>query len=178
MEELNDNDDFKDAVKLRSLSTSKKKELSNDEKNFIFGTESSNEEENEKVIKPHKIIASPFPPRPQITEEEITTARKESINSDDEIIIIKDQKRRVELSYSHEIAEGKFKTFSVGVPAASIEVQKDGVSILISKDIEIRPPTLTPCKLKTNNKEYTVIFAGATHTIGRYINIPFIIVEE
>ena len=68
-------------------------------------------------------------------------------------------------------------TFSIGIPAASVEVQKDGGSILISKDIEIRPPTLTPCILKTSGKEYSVIFAGATHTIGKYINIPFIIVE-
>lgn len=174
MEEIDNNDDFKEAIKLKSLSTAQKKELSNDEKKFIFGEDLVIEE---KPSTPSLVIKSPYPPAPDPVEELISTKR-ESANSDDEVIIIKDQKRRVEISYSHEISEGKFKTFSVGVPAASIEVQKDGVSILISKEIEIRPPTLTPCKLKTNNKEYSVIFAGATHTIGRYINIPFIIVEE
>lgn len=161
--------DEREHIEVKSLTNPKKRQLSEEEKLFL----------GEIVAEETNDIPPPNKPAGYIDKQSIPytqTHANKPREEDGDIIIIKDQKKRVEISYSHE-QNGKTLTFSVCVPAASIEVQKDGVSILISKDIEIRPPSLIPCKLKTNNKEYSVIFAGATHTIGKYINIPFIIVE-
>lgn len=157
------------AVKLKSLSSRNKRELSEEERMFL-DMEDSNEVSTPDVKAEEDT--------PQINV--VTTIAKPSISYtrfDEEIIVIKDHKKRVSLSYTHEEVPGKPLTFSVSVPAASVEVQKNGVSILISKDIIIQPPTLTPCTLETDENKFSVIFAGATHTIGNYINMPFIIVE-
>lgn len=162
----------------RPMVKAAKRPMSDEERKFLFN-ESSEEpapikEEEHSVNLAFNIVDA----------NTITTPKKpvNKYNEDGEVIVIKDQKKRVRIKYSHTTPEDKTITFSVGIPAASVEVQQDGVSILISKDIEIRPPALIPCTLEIGNenhpiKEYQVIFAGATHTIGKYINIPFIIVE-
>ena len=167
-------DDFKNANQSIPMVKASKRNMSDEEKLFLYGDADIVEDAEESNTPPppakslNYVSTQDVPPPP---------AKPSTSVNEGEVIIIKDQKRRVELSYSHSTVDGKTLTFSIGIPAASVEVQKDGVSILISKDIEIRPPTLTPCILKTSGKEYSVIFAGATHTIGKYINIPFIIVE-
>jgi hypothetical protein len=165
-----DKEELDNAIKARVTAKATKRNMSDEERAFLTGEINAPAvEEVESVppppVKPAGYVSNTNVPPPERPKE------------DGEIIVIKDQKKRVELSYSHDIQDGKKLTFAIGIPAASVEVQKDGVSILISKDIEIRPPTLTPCTLRTSGKEYSVIFAGATHTIGKYINIPFIIVE-
>ena len=166
-------DDFNNAIKSRPMVKASKRNMSDEEKLFLYG--------DVDIVEDTEEVNTPPPPSKSLnyvsTQDVPPPAKPASSVNEGEVIIIKDQKRRVELSYSHSTVDGKTLTFSIGIPAASVEVQKDGVSILISKDIEIRPPTLTPCILKTSGKEYSVIFAGATHTIGKYINIPFIIVE-
>lgn len=156
------------AVKLKSLSSRNKRELSDEERMFL------DMEDSKEVDTP--VIEDDTPQTHTVT----IASQKPSISYtrvDEEIIVIKDHKKRVSLSYTHEEVPGKPLTFLVSVPAASVEVQKNGVSILISKDIIIQPPTLTPCTLETDESKFSVIFAGATHTIGNYINMPFIIVE-
>lgn len=167
-------EDLQNAIVTRPLVKPVKRSLTDREKEFLYGDSAQQEEEPAPLV-------SPF--NDDLQEIKVPKIQNESVKtSDGEVIIIKDQKKRVRIKYSHTTPEGKTNTFSVGVPAASVEVQKDGVSILISKDIEIRPPALIPCILEVGTqeqplKEYSVIFAGATHTIGKYINIPFIIVE-
>lgn len=172
-------EEYIDAKRLKSLSKPHKKDLSDDEKAFLYGeveenapnqTDTDNKEEGSLFSFSSQESAQPV------------VYKSSTQREDGEVIIIKDQKKLVRIKYTHTTPDGKLITFSVRVPAASVEVQSDGVSILISKDIEIRPPSLTPCTLEVGTqeqpiKEYNVIFAGATHTIGKYINIPFIIVE-
>lgn len=173
-----DESELQNARKTRPMVKAVKREMSDEEKTFLYGDSKPQEEEEAPTSTPFyeeplQNIAEP--PR-------LNNKPKVISNPEGEVIVIKDQKKRVRIKYSHTTAEGKTNTFSVGVPAASVEVQRDGVSILISKDIEIRPPALIPCTLEVGTQEqplteYNVIFAGATHTIGKYINIPFIIVE-
>lgn len=161
----------------RPMVKAAKRPMSDEERKFLF-----NESIEESVpIKEERSVSLAF----NASDTNTIPAPEKPVNrykEDGEVIVIKDQKKRVRIKYSHTTPEDKTITFSVGIPAASVEVQQDGVSILISKDIEIRPPALIPCTLEVGNenhpiKEYQVIFAGATHTIGKYINIPFIIVE-
>lgn len=166
-------EEYKDVKQVKSLSKPQKKALSDDEKAFLYGEV---EEKSPTPSDTNKDEGSLF----SFTSHESQEPAPK--REDGEVIIIKDQKKLVRIKYTHTTPDGKSITFSVRVPAASVEVQSDGVSILISKDIEIRPPSLTPCTLEVGTqeqpiKEYNVIFAGATHTIGKYINIPFIIVE-
>lgn len=175
-------EEYIDAKHLKSLSKPHKKDLSDDEKAFLYGeveekapnqTDTDNKEEGSLFSFSSQESQEPAQP---------VGYKSPTQREDGEVIIIKDQKKLVRIKYTHTTPDGKSITFSVRVPAASVEVQSDGVSILISKDIEIRPPSLTPCTLEVGTqeqpiKEYNVIFAGATHTIGKYINIPFIIVE-
>lgn len=173
-----DESELQNARKTRPMVKAVKREMSDDEKTFLYGDSKPQEEEE-------TTNATPFYEEPlqNIAEPlRLNNKPKTTSNPEGEVIVIKDQKKRVRIKYSHTTAEGRTNTFSVGVPAASVEVQRDGVSILISKDIEIRPPALIPCVLEVGTQEqplteYNVIFAGATHTIGKYINIPFIIVE-
>lgn len=168
-------EDLQNAIVTRPLVKPAKRSLTDREKEFLYGEDTRQEEE--------ELVPSVTPFYDDIQKIKSSKTPNEAVKTPDgEVIIIKDQKKRVRIKYSHTTPEGKTNTFSVGVPAASVEVQKDGVSILISKDIEIRPPALIPCILEVGTreqplKEYSVIFAGATHTIGKYINIPFIIVE-
>lgn len=171
-------DELKDAQITRPMVRPVKRNMSEEEKTFLYGDSTLQEEEETPNVTPFY-----NEPLQNIAEPPRLNANPKVIsNPEGEVIVIKDQRKRVRIKYSHTTAEGKTNTFSVGVPAASVEVQKDGVSILISKDIEIRPPALIPCTLEVGTQEqplqeYNVIFAGATHTIGKYINIPFIIVE-
>jgi hypothetical protein len=158
----------------RPMVKAKKRPMSEEERKFLFN-------ENTEPIKEERTVSLAFT-EPVTEEVQVQEKPVPKYKEDGEVIVIKDQKKRVRIKYSHTTPEGKTIAFSVGIPAASVEVQQDGVSILISKDIEIRPPALIPCTLEVGNenhpiKEYQVIFAGATHTIGKYINIPFIIVE-
>lgn len=170
-----DESELQNARETRPMVKAVKREMSEEEKTFLYGETEPQKEDNTPSVKPFYDEPIQEIRIPQLSPERIKTL-------DGEVIIIKDQKKRVRIKYSHSTPEGKVIAFSVGIPAASVEVQQDGVSILISKDIEIRPPALIPCTLEVGNenhpiKEYQVIFAGATHTIGKYINIPFIIVE-
>ena len=175
-------EEYKDVKPVKSLSKPQKKALSDDEKAFLYGeveeksptpSDTNNKDDGSLFSFSSQESQEPAPP---------VAYKPAPKREDGEVIIIKDQKKLVRIKYTHTTPDGKSITFSVRVPAASVEVQSDGVSILISKDIEIRPPSLTPCTLEVGTqeqpiKEYNVIFAGATHTIGKYINIPFIIVE-
>lgn len=173
--------DLKDARVTRPMVKAVKRDMSEAEKIFLYGDDQSEtvtDYSSEESVNTELNIDRFSDQKPTVTYSEPIR----SIVPDGEVIVIKDQKKRVRIKYMHITPEGKEIVFSVGVPAASVEVQKDGVSILISKDIEIRPPALIPCILEVGTqeqplKEYNVIFAGATHTIGKYINIPFIIVE-
>lgn len=171
-------DELKSAQVTRPMVRPVKRDMSEEEKTFLYGDSKPQEEEETPNVTPFY-----NDPLQNIAEPPRLNDRPKVINNPEgEIIVIKDQKKRVRIKYVHATPEGKEIVFSVGVPAASVEVQKDGVSILISKDIEIRPPALIPCILEVGTQEqplqeYNVIFAGATHTIGKYINIPFIIVE-
>lgn len=168
-------DELKNAQVTRSMVKPVKRDMSEEEKTFLYGDVDTQEPEPTSTVKPFYDAPTQEISISQVFLEPVETP-------EGEVIIIKDQKKRVRIKYSHTTPEGKTIVFSVGIPAASVEVQQDGVSILISKDIEIRPPALIPCTLEVGNenhpiREYQVIFAGATHTIGKYINIPFIIVE-
>lgn len=156
------------AIKLKSLSARNKRMLSDEEKEFL--NPSTNYKTDEADIQDESA---------ELCFVESTTLQPviSHVKIDEEVIVIKDNKKRVTLSYAHDDVSGKTLTFSVSVPAASVEIQKNGVSILISKNIEINPPTLTPCTLETEDNKFSVIFAGATHTLGNYVNMPFIIVE-
>lgn len=156
------------AIKLKSLSARSKRMLSDEEKEFLNPSTNNktNEADTQEETAELYFVENTIP-QPVISHVKV----------DEEVIVIKDNKKRVTLSYTHEDISGKTLTFSVSVPAASVEIQKNGVSILISKNIEINPPTLTPCTLETENAQFSVIFAGATHTLGNYVNMPFIIVE-
>lgn len=172
-------EEYTDVKQVKSLSKPQKKALSDDEKAFLYGEV---EEKSPTPSDTNKDEGSLFSFNSQESQEQPVAYKPAAKREDGEVIIIKDQKKLVRIKYTHATPDGKTITFSVRVPAASVEVQSDGVSILISKDIEIRPPSLTPCTLEVGTqeqpiKEYNVIFAGATHTIGKYINIPFIIVE-
>lgn len=163
-----DETQFEGAIKLKSLSARNKRMLSDEEKEFL------NPSTNDKIVEANTQEESA-----EFCFVESTALQPvlSQVKVDEEIIVIKDNKKRVTLSYTHEDVSGKTLTFSVSVPAASVEIQKNGVSILISKNIEINPPTLTPCTLATEDAKFSVIFAGATHTLGNYVNMPFIIVE-
>lgn len=172
-----DENELQNARKTRPMVKAVKREMSDEEKTFLYGDSKSQEEEETPSATPFYDDLQNIAESPKLNNKPKVTS-----NPEGEVIVIKDQKKRVRIKYSHTTAEGRTNTFSVGVPAASVEVQRDGVSILISKDIEIRPPALIPCVLEVGTQEqplteYNVIFAGATHTIGKYINIPFIIVE-
>lgn len=172
-----DESELQNARETRPMVKAVKREMSEEEKIFLYG----NSNPKKETTTPSAEAESFYDEHIQETlTPQLLPERHKTL--DGEVIIIKDQKKRVRIKYSHNTPEGKIITFSVGIPAASVEVQQDGVSILISKDIDIRPPALIPCTLEVGNenhpiKEYQVIFAGATHTIGKYINIPFIIVE-
>lgn len=164
-----DETQFEGAIKLKSLSARNKRMLSDEEKAFL---NTSTSDKPDEANTPEESSA-------ELCFVESTALQPilNHVRIDEEVIVIKDNKKRVTLSYTHDDVSGKTLTFSVSVPAASVEIQKNGVSILISKNIEINPPTLTPCTLETEDTKFSVIFAGATHTLGNYVNMPFIIVE-
>lgn len=163
-----DETQFEGAIKLKSLSARNKRMLSDEEKAFLnTSTSDKPDEVNTQEESAELCFVESTTLQPVISHVKV----------DEEVIVIKDNKKRVTISYTHDDVSGKTLTFSVSVPAASVEIQKNGVSILISKNIEISPPTLTPCTLETEDTKFSVIFAGATHTLGNYVNMPFIIVE-
>lgn len=69
--------------------------------------------------------------------------------------------------------EGRTGMFTVGIDALSVEVEDDGVSILMRSDIDVRPPSLATMTVEVEGVGYSVIYAGGKHRLGNYISMSF-----
>lgn len=69
--------------------------------------------------------------------------------------------------------EGRAGAFTVGIDALSVDVEDDGVSILMRSDIDVRPPTLVTMVIDLEGVSYNVIYTGGKHRLGNCINMSF-----
>lgn len=109
-------------------------------------------------------------------QPELSVAQKPT--QADNIIEIKNQNIKVSIIYTHDVTKNdgstKQVTFSVTINAYSVETSSDGISMLIEGNIDIKPPTLIPMIIEVNSEKYNVVYAGAKHTLGKFINISFV----
>lgn len=178
---MEDNVEIERAPRLQQLTGTSSRKLTPEEEAFLNGDKITIEDKSYLVtapdgVTPNDVAYDSSVDTLNVYMQNITNI---PVHNGEATIQIPNQRRPVIIACDVTAPNGRVVKFSVEIRANIVERNEDGISVVMTRDVDICPPSLVPLTLRTGGHTFQVIYAGGKCKLNdRFVNISFVIIED